>query len=756
MFEHGLGIKNPLFFIGVVENVSDPTYSGRVQVRAFGIHGLNDDIPTEDLPWAIVIKGDYDPNGTPLLGLPAENSWVFGFFADGRDAQQPMILGLIPTPHIEPPNPEANGYGSLRTPNGGSGPPARITSRGSMPEDFGQPAMSRLARAEDLINTMLLEIETLRVRNVRVGGTEESTFEEPPVGYDAQYLCNRVFQTANHTIELDDSPGAERIMITHSSGSYINISSSGTTTHHSTGDSYDITDERQNVYVGGPSIVTIMGNSHVYVRGNKTEEIEGDLETIVHGNHILAVGGQMNFNASEQVQMRAADVKIQANVGTLSIHAAKELQTEAGIGWYGKAPRFWMESSANMNIRANNINVFGITDVNIRANSDMNIHALGEMNIKADELYILGESDANLYGTAKLQIGSGGKLSVYGPTVAIDDIISMANGEADAASAAGDAVTAEASISAGQPELPEPPPKSTSVIPADNPSAGGGGGATSGDYRGENVGGGAGGGTSGGAGGSTAPLGDASPVTQTAVTPLLQLINRAETNGRGYNTVYGGITQAGISPPKPLVEMTIQEVLDFQDSIDHRVDSEAMGMYQIVEDTLRGWNNGQRGQTGWPRPRPAGAQGLYEKAGLSASDLFNGPNQDKMAIVLLREKGLDQFLAGSLELATFANRVAGVWAGLPLVTGARRGQSQYEGRVAGAYNSARVSVTEYENVLQQIRGNYNSLQDAADEETVLAQTVSATNPISADDPLDAFGGEGRTVIPGIGINDLEA
>ena len=37
----GSGISNPFFFLGVVENNVDPTNEGKVQVRAFGVHGTN-------------------------------------------------------------------------------------------------------------------------------------------------------------------------------------------------------------------------------------------------------------------------------------------------------------------------------------------------------------------------------------------------------------------------------------------------------------------------------------------------------------------------------------------------------------------------------------------------------------------------------------------------------------------------------------------------------------------------------------------
>jgi len=84
MSDYGLGIKDPLWFVGVIENNDDPRKEGRVQVRAFGIHGTNKDVETEDLPWAICIHGGYDVNI-----VPKTNSWVFGFFMDGRGAQQP-------------------------------------------------------------------------------------------------------------------------------------------------------------------------------------------------------------------------------------------------------------------------------------------------------------------------------------------------------------------------------------------------------------------------------------------------------------------------------------------------------------------------------------------------------------------------------------------------------------------------------------------------------------------------------------------
>lgn len=105
MFEQSL--INPNFigrdgfkwFVGMVSNQQPDNntdgYSYRVKVRIFGYHP-GDEIEDEDLPWAHVLVPLN--MGTGVGGSYAGNTirgseLVFGFFADGDDAQQPMIVG---------------------------------------------------------------------------------------------------------------------------------------------------------------------------------------------------------------------------------------------------------------------------------------------------------------------------------------------------------------------------------------------------------------------------------------------------------------------------------------------------------------------------------------------------------------------------------------------------------------------------------------------------------------------------------------
>ena len=158
--DSGLGFVQPMFFVGVVEDRNDPRAEGRVRVRAFGVHGSNQDIATEDLPWATLIIGNHDVNFTP----PPLNAWVFGFFIDGRDAQQPMILGLIPAQASELVDPAIKGWGSVPAEN------YDRESQGSRPRDLGLSPMSRLATGEFLNETYNEALETNRVRNIPIAG----------------------------------------------------------------------------------------------------------------------------------------------------------------------------------------------------------------------------------------------------------------------------------------------------------------------------------------------------------------------------------------------------------------------------------------------------------------------------------------------------------------------------------------------------------------------------------------------------------
>lgn len=110
-----LGHDGFVWWVGVVESIDDPDTLGRCKVRVFGYHDSDAQIPTDHLPWATAI---HSPN-TPNLYSPLEvGDWVFGFFMDSLHAQEPAIVGVIPSKFA---NTQVTRYFSRVHTNGNSG-----------------------------------------------------------------------------------------------------------------------------------------------------------------------------------------------------------------------------------------------------------------------------------------------------------------------------------------------------------------------------------------------------------------------------------------------------------------------------------------------------------------------------------------------------------------------------------------------------------------------------------------------------------
>lgn len=94
-----MGLDGFFWFFGRVVDRQDPLALGRVRVRVFGTHPEDESlVPDDMLPWAIPIQ---PITSAALFGVGQsptgmlQGTHVFGFFADGKDAQMPFILGTV-------------------------------------------------------------------------------------------------------------------------------------------------------------------------------------------------------------------------------------------------------------------------------------------------------------------------------------------------------------------------------------------------------------------------------------------------------------------------------------------------------------------------------------------------------------------------------------------------------------------------------------------------------------------------------------
>ena len=152
---------------------------------------------------------------------------------------------------------------------------------------------------------------------------------------------------------------------------------------------------------------------------------------------------------------------------------------------------------------------------------------------------------------------------------------------------------------------------------------------------------------------------------------LLEFIGTLEAPG-GYDSYS---YYAAAPPPKPLTQMTIAEVLAWQDRIDARSKSEAAGRFQIMEDTLRP---------------------LVQSEGINTGRLFDVEMQNRLAVLLLKRRGWDPSAQNHIAMA---NSLAREWAALPVVSGPNKGKSYYR-NTKGARNRAQTTPDIFLDVLK--------------------------------------------------------
>jgi hypothetical protein len=119
-----------------------------------------------------------------------------------------------------------------------------------------------------------------------------------------QYPYNKTFQTeSGHTIEIDDTPGRERIRVAHRTKSYMEMHPDGDFVVKSVKNGYEVTGGKKLVKINGICNVTIEGDSIVHVKGNKFEKIDGDYKLTVNGDFTAYSPKKVSLMSDDVVQL---------------------------------------------------------------------------------------------------------------------------------------------------------------------------------------------------------------------------------------------------------------------------------------------------------------------------------------------------------------------------------------------------------------------------------------------------------------------
>ena len=329
------------WFVGVVEDRNDPQTLGRLRVRCLGYHteGL-DKLPTSDLPWAHVMNPVTSATVSGLGQTPlgaVEGTWVVGFFQDGSDAQQPIIIGTLPgIPSELPDTGSKKGF---------------MDTSGNYPKYKDETDVNRLA-----VNDTDLPHSSLTIRkadrttsmgradfnvvqgfmseldNQELPADDGTAFNEPEAPYASVYPHNHVYESeAGHIREMDDTAGAERIHERHASGSGYEIHPDGTKVTRVKQDNYTLVTGDDFAHIKGNSSTTVDGGVRVFVNADSSTDDQNYTIEVCNGANVniqvdkgnvnvSTLGeGDINLNSTGNINMQASGFRLQAQTVDIAV-----------------------------------------------------------------------------------------------------------------------------------------------------------------------------------------------------------------------------------------------------------------------------------------------------------------------------------------------------------------------------------------------------------------------------------------------------
>lgn len=373
-----MGLDSFVWWFGIVENRQDPLGLGRVQVRIYGWHTASlSDIPSENLPWASMVFSVNDR----VFSTPREDDVVFGFFADGRSGQFPVVMGIVPGYFTQPPN-TGEGFNDLRPQSTLVNAPKHPVSRtyntdGSgitigeantansqvleslrhpNADELDQNSISGVTRYQNLANTVITARKTNLDKNIY--SANNFRWSEPYPAFNPLYPYNQANETeSGHVFELDDTPGSERIHIAHRSGSYVEWVPTGTKVEKITKSNYQI----------------VMADDYLHVMGKVAITIDADCLIKCNGDVILEAGGKLSSNI-------AGDVNFSIGGGFNVFANSINLESQEDITLITNSGNIDLDSSGNLNLLSSEITAMQGNEVGISAQESVLIDDVEEIN----------------------------------------------------------------------------------------------------------------------------------------------------------------------------------------------------------------------------------------------------------------------------------------------------------------------------------------------------------------------------------------
>ena len=258
--------------------------------------------------------------GQTPLGL-VEGSWVFGFFRDADNLQEPIVVGSLPGRPIE----EAGDTGFYD--------PNKI-----FPRHINEPDVNRLAvnekdddgnetnphlslelrRATRITGLATADFDATKAADASdIVASDTDTWDQPEIAYGSIYPNNHVYESeSGHLLEFDDTADKERIHLYHRTGSSVEYNPNGDRIDIIKGISYNITSSHNLVNIDGRSDISIGGRHKIFINKDGQE----------NNNYDIQVGPNANIN----IQVDTGDVNIVTLQGKVNVNSGGDYNVKVG------------------------------------------------------------------------------------------------------------------------------------------------------------------------------------------------------------------------------------------------------------------------------------------------------------------------------------------------------------------------------------------------------------------------------------------
>lgn len=272
-------------------------------------------------------------------------------------------------------------------------------------------------------------------------------WDQPESPYRAQYPYNKVTQTeSGHIIEVDDTPGSERLHIFHKSGTFVEIDANGSIVKRTVGSSYEIIDRNGKIAISGRADISVNGACNIFVGQDANIEVEGDVNLTCHNDITAQAGGTFNLSAKEEFNITSGNVNIEAYYD-INTKGGREFNLHSGNVLHAHSNADVKIETLDLNVKTARTNLYTSEDLNFKAegiiytesgsdihtksagiiyneaSSDLHVKAGGTLfNDAGSDVNIVSGSNINADSGGTIQLNSGTSSSATGANAAIEAV----------------------------------------------------------------------------------------------------------------------------------------------------------------------------------------------------------------------------------------------------------------------------------------------------------------------------------------------